>query len=40
MPKQRPKPSRETLRDFFRQVRDEERREMRDSHNEGQSNDR
>ncbi|KAE8321924.1 hypothetical protein BDV39DRAFT_163645 [Aspergillus sergii] len=40
MPKQRPKPSRETLRDFFRQVRDEERREMRDSQNEGQSNDR
>lgn len=40
MPKQRPKPSRETLLDFFRQVRDEERREMRDSHNEGQSNDR
>ncbi|OGM42182.1 hypothetical protein ABOM_009331 [Aspergillus bombycis] len=40
MPKQRPKPSRETLRDFFRQVRDEERREMRNSQNEGQSNSR
>ncbi|KAB8257325.1 hypothetical protein BDV32DRAFT_152461 [Aspergillus pseudonomiae] len=40
IPKQRPKPSREILRDFFRQVRDEERCEMRNSQNEGQSNGR
>ncbi|KAE8133331.1 hypothetical protein BDV38DRAFT_286921 [Aspergillus pseudotamarii] len=40
MHKQRPKPSRETLRDFFRQVRDEERREMHNAQNESQSNGR
>ncbi|KAE8378792.1 hypothetical protein BDV26DRAFT_291911 [Aspergillus bertholletiae] len=38
VPKQRPKPSRETLRAFFRQVREEERREILNSKNRNQSN--
>ncbi|KAE8349583.1 hypothetical protein BDV28DRAFT_151758 [Aspergillus coremiiformis] len=38
MPKQRVKPSRETVREFFRQVREEEKRDMHSSQNEARPN--